>query len=64
MVQIPSPEMKLYAIEGKCKEEYKMENQNEQVDIIHTGISCDGCGEEDIIGTRYKCVCLSKFRLL
>ena len=55
MVQIPSPDMKLYLIEGKCKKEYKIETKNEQSDIIHTGISCDGCGEKNIVGTRYKC---------
>ena len=61
MVQIPSPEMKLYAIEGKCQEEYKMESQNEQADIIHTGISCDGCEAENIVGTRYKCAVCQNF---
>ena len=38
-----------------------MDNNNEQVDIIHEGISCDGCGCECIVGNRYKCAVCQNF---
>ena len=61
MVQISRPDMKLHSIKGELKEEYKMENQDEHIDIIHEGISCDGCGCECIVGTRYKCAVCQNF---
>ena len=61
MVQITRPDMKLHSIKGELKEEYKMENQDEHIDIIHEGISCDGCGCECIVGTRYKCAVCQNF---
>ena len=61
MVQIPDPNMKLYSIQCALKEEYKMKNDNEHIDIIHDGICCDGCGCKCIVGSRYKCAVCPNF---
>ena len=55
MIQIANPDIKLYSIKCNLKEEYKMEEGHEHIDIIHDGITCDGCGSECIVGNRYKC---------
>ena len=55
MIQIPSPKMKLLKVKCNLKEKFKMKNIKENMDIIHDGVSCDGCGSKCIVGNRYKC---------
>ena len=61
MIQIPSPEMKLYSVKCNLKDNFKMKKEQEQTDIIHEGVSCDGCGCESIVGNRYKCAICQNF---
>ena len=61
LVQISSPNIKLHSIKCNLKEEFKMKNQIDHIDIIHDGINCDGCGAEYIIGSRYKCAVCPNF---
>ena len=61
MIQIPSPEMKLYSVKCNLKEKFKMKKGHEYIDIIHDGISCDGCGCQCIVGNRYKCSICENF---
>ena len=61
MVQISNPDIKLYSIKCSLKEEFKMKSGNEHIDIIHTGVNCDGCGAKCIVGNRFKCSVCSNF---
>ena len=61
MVQISDPSWKLYSLQCSLKEEYKMEKNNQHIDIIHDGISCNGCGAKSIVGSRYKCAICPNF---
>ena len=61
MVQISNPNQRLFQVKCNLREEYKMDNKNENNDIIHEGISCDGCGTKAIVGTRYKCAVCPNF---
>ena len=61
MVQISNPNIKLYSIKCTLKEEFKMKKDNENIDIIHDGIICDGCDCQKIVGNRYKCAVCPNF---
>ena len=61
MIQIPSPDMKLYSVKCNLKEKFKMKKGHEHIDIIHDGVSCDGCGCQCIVGNRYKCAICENF---
>ena len=38
-----------------------METEEEKKVVRHNGITCDGCGWEDIEGIRYKCAVCADF---
>ena len=61
MIQIESPDMKLITAKCNLRENYKMKNNEEHIDIIHDGIICDGCGCKCIVGNRYKCAICKNF---
>jgi next-to-BRCA1 protein 1 len=61
MAQIANPDIKLFSIKCSLKEEFKMKNINEHIDIIHDGVTCDGCGSQYIVGNRYKCAVCPNF---
>ena len=59
MIQIPSPEMKLFAVKCNLKERFKMNKVGEEK-IVHEGINCNGC-DACITGNRYKCAICQNF---
>jgi hypothetical protein len=61
MVLISTPQIKIHSIICKLKEEYKMNKNDQAEDIIHDGITCDGCNTEKIVGSRYKCAVCPNF---
>ena len=61
MVQMISPNMKLHSIKCSLKEEYKMKKEEDNLEITHDGINCDGCSAKCIVGPRYKCAVCPNF---
>ena len=60
MIPINSPDMKLNHLKINLREQFKM-NPKEEEEIIHKGITCKGCGEENIKGNRFKCSACENF---
>ena len=60
MIQLPSPEMKLYEVKCNLKERFRMKKNSEE-SIVHEGINCNGCDAKSIVGNRYKCAICQNF---
>mmetsp|Transcript_33163 Transcript_33163/g.53318 ORF Transcript_33163/g.53318 Transcript_33163/m.53318 type:complete len:5108 (-) Transcript_33163:115-15438(-) len=48
---------------SESNNDYTVQNSAELSRVVHTGIGCDGCGMNPIVGVRFKCVNCDEYNL-